>query len=239
MSGALSSARATLYKNITEDHTADAIDFYVHFDEVVPQKSKRPVTVTRIKDFAKMLLCSLLLVSCSWHEEYEPNDRLTYDYEPIQAHSITVEVVPTQGAQYDFQDVYMELNAEYFNRYGIYVEMYEADTLHLEEKYTDGNIIFYPLNREGHEHIKSYVVAPENMKVKGAAGYAIPGHLATVVRDDRMDYSTLAHEIGHLFLGPEHSDDPNNVMYYTSARAPQQKPKNFTPEQIAKIKSQL
>ena len=175
------------------------------------------------------------MASCSKYEVRDiPN---VYEYDPDQPVVIDVEVIPMNDVVLEFDDMDLEVNADYYNRYGIGINLYEGDRQYLDDSYRNDGRIFLPqhTDKEPKEHITIYVLPREYVQF-AAFGYAIRGHGNAIVREDAQSSRTLAHEIGHLLdLGHVDMHIPmfkNNVMTPMGGARQYNMPNDFHERQI-------
>lgn len=185
-----------------------------------------------------IIILSLLFVSC-WKEEFVDVTKLTHEFNQDQPMTIEIEVVAMEEAVVQFEDMIKEVNADYFNRYGIAVrgEFVGRDTLTHKQKFENEIFLPYDKTKEGREKIIVYVL-PKKYIYPMAGAYAMVGHNAIVLSEDFQTNRTLAHEIGHLF-GLDHIKRANNVMDVTRRAEQYDVPNDFDEDQIETIYSYL
>jgi predicted Zn-dependent protease with MMP-like domain len=158
-----------------------------------------------------------------------------YPYEPYQDIMLDIKVVPVGDIELLLDDMNLEVNADYFNRYGIGINLI------LQERdldYSDG----LPDGQEG--DIMLYVVPMEYMYKEGVAGYAVTrvfgyGSFGKIVLgEDFQTNGTLAHEIGHI-MGLRHVCEDDNIMKLGHRSTQYDIPDNFNKQQIDTIISNL
>lgn len=140
-----------------------------------------------------------------------------------------------EGANVDLSSVDLEINADYFNRYGIGVFSSLEDGQDLPQEVRDGEL-FIPEN-EFDGFISVYVV-PKNFINMRAAGYAVRRTKSIIIREDYILKRTLAHEIGHIF-NLDHINEENNVMRVGYISGQYDEPNVFNESQIRKIKKSI
>lgn len=173
-----------------------------------------------------VLLAFICLVSCS-KEPYEVS-KLMYDYNPAQALTIDIELVVADGVGLLYDDLVREVNADYFNRYGIGVDITNISSTGLPDGVVNGKQIFTPDHKDG--KIRVYIIPSENIYLPAMA-YSIMESRTIVLGEDVQTNRTLAHEIGHL-MGLEHSTLDNNVMTLGDRAGQYGHPNDFSPEQV-------
>ena len=67
----------------------------------------------------KLIILLLVVTGCS-HSEQQ-GEKLTYGYFPDQPVNITLNIVPMEDVVLDMDGMLLELNADYYNRWGISV----------------------------------------------------------------------------------------------------------------------
>jgi predicted Zn-dependent protease len=191
-----------------------------------------------IRFSAVMFLCAAML-SCLKSEEFV-RTKIHYQYSPeTQPHQIELTVVPTENVELNLEDMDLEVNADYFNRYGIGVNTKIDHRISLPDDVLFGNTIYFPpIHSASPKRIAVYVLPREAVNVTGALGYAVLGRNAIVLREDAQTNRTLAHEIVHI-LGLHHLDHDNNVMrpYFISGQY--DVPNDFLPQQIDTVLTNL
>ena len=171
-----------------------------------------------------------VFTSCEKHEF--PSTKITYPYEPEQETIIDVDVVPVGDVELEMEDMDLEVNADYFNRYGIGVR------LHLKESTNDG----IPMGKDG--TITVYVVPMDFIKLEGVAAYTITysskqRKVSKIIMGEGFQTNrTLAHELGHAY-GLSHLREKNNVMQLGTQAYQYDIPHNFNEKQIDTIMSNL
>ena len=181
--------------------------------------------------FKVYIILSILLISCSKEEIIEDIPKLFYEYNPIQPKTITVEVVPTENTQLEFQDMLEEVNADYYNRYGIAVNFILKDREQLSDDVKYYNQILIPQSKN--ENILLYII-PEEYMYFDAYGYSVINYKSIVLREDSQTTRTLAHEIGHI-LNLKHIELENNVMTPYNGAKQFDIPNDFVEKQIDTI----
>lgn len=170
-----------------------------------------------------------LLVSCQ-KSELEP--RLSYELNTLQPNTVTIELVTVGGAKYDFQQMYEEVNADYFNRYGIAIEFEIKDSIPIPNQLIENpDSVYFPTGNEN--AITVFVVEPEYVRFNNAVAYALIyfNKSMIVIGENSVKSSTLAHEIGHV-LGLDHMDIEGNVMHPFKGKRQYQYPNGFMAEQV-------
>lgn len=168
-----------------------------------------------------LLISIVLLGSCA---KPELNDRfidpLTYEYNADQPTILDIIVIPTENIDLKFKELESEVNADYFHRYGIHVNVILGERENLPDAVVNGNQYFLPQpkTKEEREILKVYIVPQHLIKFEFngnmALAYALPHQNAIILGENVQDNRTLAHEIGHIF-GLDHTDKDeyfNNVM---------------------------
>lgn len=171
------------------------------------------------------------ILSC---EKHEIETRLSYPFEPNQEIILDVDVIPTEGVIVDYQEMLEEVNADYYNRYGIGVNLILKDPIKYE----------YPLPYTEPNKITVYIVPSDYIKEAGTRAYTIwwqnntETHATIILGEEFQKSRTLAHEIGHTF-GLQHNKIKNNVMNLSAPSWQYSVPNDFTDEQIVTIKNNL
>lgn len=186
-----------------------------------------------MKKITIIIISIISMYSCT-KDELE-RTKLFYDYEPNQELMINVEIIPTNNVSIEFKDMLEEVNADYYNRHGIGVNMTLADRIQLDSAYTKGNAIFIPKGSE--EHIRLYIVESEVIKFRAYA-YAELYSNSIILNQNSQTSRTLAHEIAHL-LGLSHSEEDNNVMTPLQIANQYDVPNEFNTQQIDTVKNIL
>lgn len=176
-----------------------------------------------------LFLLVALVTSCGFESDGDSPTKLYHEYNPVQATTLKVEVYPCNGVYMQFEDMVLETNADYFNRYGIAVEFTLMDEIELGSQYTHGNQVYIPKSDKP-DVIKVYVV-PENVIKLPALAYANTAANGIVLGENVQTNRTLTHEIAHL-LGLNHTDIPNNVMTPRQIAWQFDKPNDFNEAQI-------
>ena len=167
----------------------------------------------------------ILLVGCS-KEELKP---LFYTYDANQPTVVDADVFIMEHAIVTFESMEKEVNADYFHRYGIHINIeLDSNRISLPDKVKFGTTIFFP---EKKETLSIYIIPHEYMNVIGAAGYAMLGRNCIVISERSIRKSTLAHEIGHIF-GLGHMEERKNVMHPVSGANKNEQPDYFLEQQI-------
>jgi len=165
-----------------------------------------------------------------------------YPYKPNQPIKLYVSVIPMDDAEVDMNNLNLEVNADYFNRYGIAVEFTLEPSQKLdpdilgEEEYGIGRVFLPKEKRDTPNEMNLWVIERHNM-LTGIAGYAIGRH-NMVVQEPSLYGTTVAHEIGHL-LGLGHMPDWWNVMYKIGNRDQRADPKEFEEKQVDTMLTRL
>jgi hypothetical protein len=145
---------------------------------------------------------------------------------------IDLDIIPVGDVVLEMEDMELEVNADYFNRYGIGVNL----NLKQRVKYE------YPLPYTEKNKISVYIVPMEYIKDAGTAAYTIAWRNSTtaqatiVLGENFQKDRTLAHEIVHAFFIYEHNNIKNNVMNLSDRALQYDIPNDFTDEQIEIIK---
>lgn len=172
-----------------------------------------------------ILLASLLLASCSKEEFKE----LFYEYNSNQPTTIVANVFIMEHSIVTFESMEREVNADYFHRYGIHIELnLMEERMSLSDGVKFENQFFLPKKQDT---VTIYIVPQQYVNVPGAAAYALPGNNVTVVGDRRIRNRTLAHELGHIF-GLDHTEIDNNVMTPLQGAKWRERPNNFEDWQV-------
>jgi hypothetical protein len=176
----------------------------------------------------------MVFTSCV-EDEMNGITKTVYPFEPEQDIIINIKVVPVGDIELLLDDMNLEVNADYYNRYGIGINLI------LQERdldYTDG----LPNGEEG--DIMLYVVPMEYMPRDGIAGYAVTrvfgyGSYGKIVLGENFQANgTLAHEIGHI-MGLRHVKEKGNIMKLGHRSTQYDIPDNFNEKQIDTIISNL
>tara|TARA_R100000781_G_scaffold113591_1_gene82418 strand:+ start:15121 stop:15696 length:576 start_codon:yes stop_codon:yes gene_type:complete len=180
----------------------------------------------------RYLFLIILFVSC---EKYEPELKNHYPYDPQQNLVMDVEVIPVGDVLMEFEDMQIEVNADYFNRYGIGVNLLLKEGIPYPVE--GESLLKYELKK-----IMVYVVPMEYIKMSGVAAYTVrwsnnDGVRANIILgEDFQTNRTLAHELGHAF-GLNHVRLKNNVMTIGVSNAQYWTPNDFVEKQIDTITS--
>lgn len=187
-----------------------------------------------MKHFKYILIIGFFL-SCEKHE-FSADTKTVYPYEPFQDVVLDVKVVPVGDVELFFDDMNLEVNADYFNRYGIGLNLILQD----RKPYNDGKIS----KETNYGEITVYVVPQEYIKLDGVAAYTArittsQGTYADVILGEGSQTNrTLAHEMGHA-LGLGHINEKNNVMKLGYPAYQYDVPNDFNEKQIDTIISNL
>ncbi len=152
-----------------------------------------------------LIIGVILFASC---EKQEPVYRLTYDFEPDQETIIEIDVVPVGDVVLEKEDMLMEVNADYYNRYGIGIELNFLDRIQLSD---EGKF------RGVENRVTVYVVEQSLIQLRRASsGYTIRytgtiNKSVIVIGESSQRNAVLAHEIGHAY-GLHHVELENNLM---------------------------
>jgi hypothetical protein len=188
----------------------------------------------QLKYIALAIICWMVFTSCTNHE-FSADTKTVYPFEPFQDVVLDVKVVPVGDVELLFDDMNLEVNADYFNRYGIGINLILQDR---DLDYSDG----LPNGEEG--DIMLYVVPMEHMYKDGVAGYAVTrvfgyGSYGKIVLGENFQTNgTLAHEIGHI-MGLRHVQEKGNIMKLGYRSTQYDIPDNFNERQIDTIYSNL
>lgn len=182
----------------------------------------------------KHILLLFLLIGCSKEDIVDLKTR--YPYDPSGSNIINVDVIPVGDVIIEFDDMSLEVNADYFNRYGITVDLRLKDRIPVPQYLIDDpERLFIPKDNE--RRIKVYVIDEEYVRVMyneelRASAYAVKR--AVVLGEGQQTTRTLAHELGHVH-GLDHVELPNNVMNINVHALQYDKPNDFTEEQVGTI----
>lgn len=177
----------------------------------------------------------ILILLASWYvftscENHEfASTKITYPYEPEQETIIDVDVVPVGDVVMELEDMDLEVNADYFNRYGIGVRLHLKDRMVYEEDK------IYPMGKNG--SITVYVVPQEYIQLDATAAYIIRTYSSRrvvskiILGESFQNNRTLAHEIGHAY-SLNHIKTKNNVMKVGVMAYQYDTPNDFIKKQI-------
>jgi hypothetical protein len=188
----------------------------------------------QLKYIALAILCWLVFTSCV-EDDFNVETKTIYPYDPFQDIMLNVKVVPCGDVEIFFNDMLLEVNADYYNRYGIGINLTLQDRV---LDYTKG----LPNGEEG--DIMLYVVPMDYMPREGIAGYAVTrvfgyGTFGKIVLGENFQKNgTLAHEIGHI-MGLRHVQEKGNIMKLGHRSTQYDVPDNFNKKQIDTIISNL
>jgi len=179
----------------------------------------------------KILILCLLLLCCTKEEPL-----YYYDYNPNQPIMLIMNVYPMEDVEINLNSLRKEINADYFNRYGIGIEVVlqerselPQDLKDIAENSTDRQF-YIPDFIDGPKYVQHLYVIPDFYMPSGIGGYAL-GAGRSVVKESNIYGTTVAHEIGHnLRLG--HYPEWENVMFKLGSREQRGKPRDFLEEQI-------
>tara|TARA_R110002074_G_scaffold189465_2_gene355227 strand:+ start:1112 stop:1711 length:600 start_codon:yes stop_codon:yes gene_type:complete len=188
-----------------------------------------------------IFILALMNTSCLKEQISSPleSDKLTYEYLPDQPYTVDITIIPTEDVEVFQEDMLLEVNADYFNRYGIAINGTVTRRELLPDEVKNGRQIFFPKNISG--GIKVYIVPQEYVKMPSSLAYAELYSSVIVLGEEVQKNRTLAHEIAHL-LGLKHTSNdecPNNVMTPKYRAGQYGKPNDFTPEQVETMKSNI
>jgi len=188
----------------------------------------------RIKTIVVVMLW-FLFPSCE--KEVIFPEALSFPYQPEQEIMIDVVVVPLEDVEVDFDAMVKEVNADYFNRYGIGIRAVLGERAYLDQDHKTGNKIFLPqhLKREEKKHFTVYVIPQEYLYFEAAA-YSVLQSKSIILGEGYQTNRTLSHELGHNF-GLDHVDMTNNVMTPYKRAGQMDKPNIFVEQQIDTMKT--
>ena len=187
----------------------------------------------------KLIILLLVVTGCS-HSEQQ-GEKLTYGYFPDQPVNITLNIVPMEDVVLDMDGMLLELNADYYNRWGISVGLDLMERQSLPFEVTEGSGIFTP--EQMGDSITVYIVPSQYVKM-GAYAYASTStkggyiHRTIVLGDYSQTSSTLAHELGHIW-GLSHKDIKGNLMRQREVAWQRGTPKDLEDWQVERIKQNI
>ena len=184
----------------------------------------------------------ILLIVFASCEKPEHVQRLTYGFMPEQTNMIEVDVVPVGDINIDQKEMLEEVNADYYNRYGIGVKLNFMDRIDVPQDLIDNpDKVWYP--KGPNNRITAYVINERYIRLPGATAYILRytgtnARAMIVIGEFSQTSGTLAHEIGHAF-SLDHVELHNNTMR-PSVRARQYDvPNDFVEAQIDTVTSNL
>jgi hypothetical protein len=175
-----------------------------------------------------LLILLVFLFSC----EVDPLQ--VYPYDPNQPVQIQVDVYPMEDVTIQlsvWNNMRKEVNADYFNRYGMNVNFDLMENIPFPEDIKNTtNLFIPPEGTESKYEMKLYIIPYELME-PGTAGYAIGGRNSIVISATSIYGTTIPHEIGHI-LHLAHYPEWMNVMYPLSKSGLKGEPKEFLEQQV-------
>lgn len=184
---------------------------------------------------AHVIKIVIFLISVVYISSCERDKLRDYPYRPDQPYTLEINVIPMDDAQVNMNNLNLEVNADYLNRYGIAAKFTLLPSQPLDDDILGkqepgiGRIFLPREKRDAPNKLNLWVVPGQNM-MSGVGGYAV-GRYNMVVREWNLYGTTVTHEIGHL-LGLSHMKPYWNVMHRIGNRDQRADPKSFVPEQL-------
>jgi hypothetical protein len=187
-----------------------------------------------------ILLIGFVVLSCSAPEYFSPEhskNKLFYEYLPDQNTVITIDIIPTGDVELQFEDMLLEVNADYYNRYGIAIQFNLLDRQELPTNVVNTSVVWMP-NKVG-KNLSVFIVPQQYVKRSGFGYYyeTVSGanfNNGIILGDESQTSRTLAHELGH-WLGLDHTAIENNVMTQNQIAWQYDVPNDFNEQQIDTI----
>lgn len=178
----------------------------------------------------RIFILLLLFIACT----NDDGQKRYFDYIPDQQTLLYVNVYPLGDISLEnYEDMVLEANADYFNRYGIGVNfiLQPRQALPQEiESPTNFRYNFFTETTDSFYEMNLWLIPNQSMP-SGINGYAFSTSGNMVVREAAMVGTTVAHEIGHM-LRLNHVPESDNTMYRFGNKTQTVKPRNFREQQI-------
>lgn len=187
-----------------------------------------------------------IFTSCTKEEVFETS-AIHHEVNNDIHTTVNVRVVPMENANIDFQQMVDEVNIDYFNRYGIEINLTLEDSESLPNEIKEEPQLWFP---ETKDEITLYIVPDQYTKsvmYNGSRrtynGYAHGASFGSakwaVVKESKHKSSTVAHELGHVLGLGHHGSWNDNVMGQFSTKEQRDIPSNFVQEQLDSIQLNL
>ncbi len=180
-------------------------------------------------------ILAMIIIGC---EKQEPVHRITYEFNPEQETIIEVDVIPVGDVEMKEIDMLKEVNADYYNRYGVGIRINFFENIPVPQDLIDEpETVWWP---KGPDYkITAYVINEQYIRLPGATAYLLryTGNRAramAVIGEHSQTNGTFAHELGHAF-SLDHVQLNNNVMKPHSRARQYDVPNDFVEAQIDTI----
>jgi len=189
-----------------------------------------------------LIVLGLIILMCSCNkQDSEQGPRLYYDLDETILTIIEINVIPMEGLIIDLQEMYEEVNADYYNRYNIRIKFNLKENQSVPDKIRDNSgLMFIPPRSKGNE-IDLYILPDQYLRFNNRAvnGYAIQGMDVIILRESSYKSSTTSHEIGHILSLGHFGSWNNNVMGQYSNKDQFDEPSEFNKQQLDSIQINL